>query len=210
MPDGHRPMTLRLLALGLRGLHHASGGRLGSLDPAAAAPRGRTLAAITALHRRLYRWTGGLIGGDAGGLATLLLTTTGRKTGLARTVPLPYFASPADADAVLVVASFSGGPRNPAWYENLVAHPEVHVQIPAPPLRRRRPHRRPRRAPRAVGEHRRAGPHVRRLPAPRAARDPRRRALPARAYFVVTLSVIDCLPPDSEPTTSDTSIFGLW
>ena len=126
MPDGHRPMTLRLLGLGLRGLHHATGGRLGSLDPAAAAPRGRTLAGITALHRRLYRWTGGIIGGDAGGLATLLLTTTGRKTGLARTVPLPYFAH---GDAVLVVASFSGGPKNPAWYDNLVAHPEVHVQI---------------------------------------------------------------------------------
>jgi deazaflavin-dependent oxidoreductase (nitroreductase family) len=78
------------------------------------------------VHRRLYRWTGGIVGGNAGGLATLLLTTTGRRTGLARTVPLPYFEVP---EGIAVVASFAGGPRNPAWYENLVANPDVEVQI---------------------------------------------------------------------------------
>src|SRR5271169_3296196 len=104
MAEPHRPLQLRLLALGLRVLHRVSGGRLGSVDPGAVAPRGRALAVITALHRTLYRATGGIVGGDAGGLATLLLTTRGRKTGQARTVPLPYFEV---LGGVAVVASFA-------------------------------------------------------------------------------------------------------
>jgi deazaflavin-dependent oxidoreductase (nitroreductase family) len=126
MVEPHRPMTLRLLAVGQRALHRLTGARLGSFDAGAAAPRGRALTIITVVHRRLYRWTGGLVGGDAGGLPTLLLTTTGRRTGKARTVPLPFFDLPA---GLAVVASFAGNPKNPAWYENLVAHPEVEVQI---------------------------------------------------------------------------------
>jgi deazaflavin-dependent oxidoreductase (nitroreductase family) len=122
----HRPLQLRLLALGQRVAHRVSGGRFGSLEASAAAPRGRALRFITALHRRLYRLTGGLVGGDAGGLATLLLTTTGRRTGQARTVPLPYFPC---SGGWAVVASFAGNAKNPAWYENLVANPDVHVQI---------------------------------------------------------------------------------
>jgi deazaflavin-dependent oxidoreductase (nitroreductase family) len=124
----HRPVQLRLLSLGHRLVHRLSGGRFGSLDPGAQAPSGRALQLITAAHLRVYRWTGGLIGGEAGGLPTLLLTTTGRKTGMARTVPLPYFAHP---EGVVVVASFAGNPKNPAWYENLAANPDVEVQIKA-------------------------------------------------------------------------------
>jgi deazaflavin-dependent oxidoreductase (nitroreductase family) len=126
--EPHRPIPLRLVALGQRLAHRLSGGRIGSLEPAMAAPRGRTLQIITRVHRRLYRWTGGLVGSDIGGLATLLLTTTGRKTGLARTVPLPYFPHP---EGFAVVASFAGNPTNPAWYDNLVAQPEVEVQVKA-------------------------------------------------------------------------------
>ena len=121
-------MPLRLVALGQRVAYRLSGGRFGSLEPAMAAPRGRALEIITAVHRRVYRWTGGLLGGDAGGLPTLLLTTTGRKTGLARTVPLPYWPHP---EGFAVVASFAGNPNNPAWYDNLVARPEVEVQVKA-------------------------------------------------------------------------------
>jgi deazaflavin-dependent oxidoreductase (nitroreductase family) len=125
-PD--RPLPLRLLALGSRVIHRVSGGRFGSVVPGREAPRGRVLAIITAVHRRVYRWTGGVLGSDAGGLATLLLTTTGRKSGLARTVPLPYFPHP---EGVMVVASFAGDPKHPAWYVNLVADPDVEVQIKA-------------------------------------------------------------------------------
>ena len=109
-------------------MHRLSGGRLGSLELGKAAPRGRVLAIITAVHRRVYRWTGGIVGANAGGLATLLLTTTGRRTGKPRTVPLPYFPHP---EGYAVVASFAGAPKNPAWYDNLVADPEVEVQVKA-------------------------------------------------------------------------------
>jgi len=122
----HRPLQLRAIALVKRAAHRLTGGRVGSLDAADAAPKGGTLKAITALHRTLYRWTGGFVGGDAGGLPTLLLTTVGRKTGQPRTVPLPYFEH---AGGWAVVASFAGNAKNPAWYENLVATPAVKLQI---------------------------------------------------------------------------------
>ncbi len=122
----HVPLPLRLLALGNKALHRATGGRFGSAEPARAVPSGRALEIITAVHRRVYRWTGGVVGSNLLGIATLLLTTTGRKTGLQRTVPLPYFPHP---EGVLVVASFAGGPKDPAWYTNLLANPEVEVQI---------------------------------------------------------------------------------
>jgi F420H(2)-dependent quinone reductase len=81
---------------------------------------------MTALHRGLYRLTGGRVGGKVAGLPVLLLTTTGRKTGTQRTVPLGYFA---DGDAYVVVGSKGGAPQHPAWYLNLEAHSEVGVQI---------------------------------------------------------------------------------
>src|SRR6185437_6874432 len=76
----------------------------------------------------LYRRTGGRLGGRVGRTPVLLLTTTGRKSGARHTVPLGYF----DDDGVrYVVASNGGAPRHPAWYFNLVAHPEVRVQVGA-------------------------------------------------------------------------------
>jgi deazaflavin-dependent oxidoreductase (nitroreductase family) len=130
MVEPHRPVQLRVLGAMKRVVRAATGGRLGGDPYTPVAPRGKALAIVTAVHRRLYRWTGGFIGGNAGGMPTLLLTTTGRKTGLPRTVPLPCF----EADGVLaVVASFAGNPKNPAWYDNLVADPQVEVQL----LRRR-------------------------------------------------------------------------
>jgi F420H(2)-dependent quinone reductase len=124
--EPHRPLQLRLLSLAHRAAHRLSGGRVGALEPGNQAPRGGALKAITALHLRLYRATFGLIGGSAGGFPTLLLTTTGRKTGQPRTVPLPYFPHP---EGYAIVASFAGGPKNPAWYDNLVACPDVTVQV---------------------------------------------------------------------------------
>jgi deazaflavin-dependent oxidoreductase (nitroreductase family) len=59
-------------------------------------------------------------------MPVLLLTTVGRKTGKARTVPLTYIE---DGDSVVLVASYGGRPHNPDWFENLVAHPKVEVVI---------------------------------------------------------------------------------
>lgn len=77
-------------------------------------------------HVERYRATDGAEGHEWEGTQTLLLTTTGRKSGEERTTPLIY--APAGDDAVTVVAS-NGGADAPAWYLNLQEDPEVQVQI---------------------------------------------------------------------------------
>ena len=58
----------------------------------------------------------------------VLLTTTGRRSGQARTTPLIYGR---DGERYVIVASRGGAPAHPAWYENLSARPEVHLQVMA-------------------------------------------------------------------------------
>jgi len=74
-------------------------------------------------HVWLYRTTGGRLGTMGG--TVLLLTTTGAKSGQRRTNPLMGIAH---GDGWLVAASAGGAPRNPAWYHNVVANPDVTVQ----------------------------------------------------------------------------------
>src|SRR5437588_9086932 len=78
------------------------------------------------LHQRIYQGTGGAIGHRLIGVPTLLLRTTGRKTGLTRTNALVYAR---DADDYLVVASNGGADRPPSWLANVRAHPDVEIQI---------------------------------------------------------------------------------
>jgi deazaflavin-dependent oxidoreductase (nitroreductase family) len=73
-----------------------------------------------------FRATGGKLSGDFEGGRILLLTTTGRKTGQNRTTPLAYVRV---NERIFVIASMGGAPKNPAWYGNLVAHPEVTVEM---------------------------------------------------------------------------------
>jgi deazaflavin-dependent oxidoreductase (nitroreductase family) len=68
------------------------------------------------------------VGGVNGKVPTLLLTTVGRKSGRDITVPLIFGESGSD---YVIVASKGGAPAHPAWYLNLQAHPEVHVQVKA-------------------------------------------------------------------------------
>jgi len=56
----------------------------------------------------------------------LLLTTTGRKSGEKFIFPLFYGTA---GDSYIIVASKGGAPDHPGWYKNLVAHPEVDVQV---------------------------------------------------------------------------------
>jgi deazaflavin-dependent oxidoreductase (nitroreductase family) len=79
-------------------------------------------------HARRYIETGGQDGHIWEGVTTLLLTTTGRRSGQPRTTPLIYGRA---GDRYLVVGSRGGAPTHPDWYENLVAQPEVHVQVMA-------------------------------------------------------------------------------
>jgi deazaflavin-dependent oxidoreductase (nitroreductase family) len=77
-------------------------------------------------HVRRYVETGGEVGHDWQGTKTLLLTTTGRRSGEPRTLPLIYGRS---GDDYLVVASKGGADQPPAWYLNLQADPDVEVQV---------------------------------------------------------------------------------
>jgi deazaflavin-dependent oxidoreductase (nitroreductase family) len=77
-------------------------------------------------HVDRYRETGGEEGHDWKGTVTLLLTTTGRRSGEQRTTPLIYQR---DGDRYLVVASQGGADEHPAWYLNLSADPNVEVQV---------------------------------------------------------------------------------
>ena len=78
------------------------------------------------VHAWLYRVTGGRVGHRAGGLSNLLLTTTGRKSGTSRTVPLTYMA---DGERWVLVASNGGADRDPAWWLNLERDPRATVQV---------------------------------------------------------------------------------
>ena len=74
-----------------------------------------------------YLWDASL-GGGKGMVPTLLLTTTGRKSGRELTLPLIFGKSGPD---YVVVASKGGAPAHPAWYLNLEANPLVQVQVKA-------------------------------------------------------------------------------
>ena len=73
-----------------------------------------------------FRSNDGVVGGSFEGRPMLLLSTTGAKTGLRRLNPLMYLA---DGDRWVVFASKGGGPKNPDWYHNLVAHPAVTIEV---------------------------------------------------------------------------------
>lgn len=72
-----------------------------------------------------HMWDSSAVGGP-GLLPTLLLTTTGRRSGKPRLMPLLYGDVGND---VAVVASKGGAPKHPAWYVNLTSQPEVSVQV---------------------------------------------------------------------------------
>ena len=77
-------------------------------------------------HVRRYEETDGAVGHIWNGATTLVLTTTGRRTGEPRKFALIYGR---DGDRLVVVASKGGAPEHPGWYRNLVAHPDVDVQV---------------------------------------------------------------------------------
>jgi deazaflavin-dependent oxidoreductase (nitroreductase family) len=77
-------------------------------------------------HVRVYRETGGDRGYHWRGTTILLLSTRGRRTGQERTTPLIHRT---DGDRWVVVASKGGAPENPAWYENLLADPDIGIEV---------------------------------------------------------------------------------
>jgi len=77
-------------------------------------------------HVRQYEETNGEVGYLWNGAPCLVLTTTGRKTGATRKIPIIFGT---DGDDVVIVASKGGDPNHPQWYLNLDAEPHVKVQV---------------------------------------------------------------------------------
>ncbi len=77
-------------------------------------------------HVRRYQETNGEVGYLWNGVPTLLLTTTGRRSGLPRTIAIIFGR---DGDDYLLVASKGGAPQHPEWYLNLTAKPEAEIQV---------------------------------------------------------------------------------
>jgi deazaflavin-dependent oxidoreductase (nitroreductase family) len=73
-----------------------------------------------------FRAHKGQVGGVWGGRPLLLLTTTGAKSGQRRTNPMMYLR---EGDRFFVFASKGGAPTHPDWYHNLLAHPNVTVEL---------------------------------------------------------------------------------
>ncbi|HVP29775.1 MAG TPA: nitroreductase family deazaflavin-dependent oxidoreductase [Myxococcota bacterium] len=77
-------------------------------------------------HVRQYEATGGKVGHDWNGTSCLVLHTLGRKSGKTRKFPLIYGR---DGEDYVIVASRGGSPEHPGWYKNLLAHPDVTIQV---------------------------------------------------------------------------------
>jgi deazaflavin-dependent oxidoreductase (nitroreductase family) len=75
-----------------------------------------------------FRANNGVVGGNFAGMTLLLLHTAGAKSGLPRVNPVAYTR---DGERYVVIASKGGAPTNPDWYYNIVATPEVRVEVGA-------------------------------------------------------------------------------
>ena len=81
----------------------------------------------TGIHRAIFKASKGRIFGNAFGMPVAELVTTGRRSGKKRSTMLAVPIS--DGDRLVLVASFGGDDRHPAWYLNLKTNPEVKVTI---------------------------------------------------------------------------------
>ena len=86
---------------------------------------------LSRAHLAAYRLSSGRVLGSVAGMPVLLLTTTGRRSGKARTTPLTFFR---DATDLVVVASNGGADRPPDWSLNLQQTPRAVVEIGADKL----------------------------------------------------------------------------
>ena len=81
---------------------------------------------VLRVHERIYKATDGRLGHKMIGVPSLLLRTTGRRSGQTRTNGLVYAR---DGDDYLVVPSNGGADKAPGWLHNVRANPEVEIQI---------------------------------------------------------------------------------
>ena len=90
--------------------------------------RRRRSRVLRSINMWFYRKSNGRIGGQVPNshARICLLTTTGRRSGMAHTVPLVFLE---DGNNVVLVAAMSGAARNPDWYHNIVANSSVTLDI---------------------------------------------------------------------------------
>jgi deazaflavin-dependent oxidoreductase (nitroreductase family) len=74
-----------------------------------------------------FRANDGKVGGNFANSPLILITHTGAKSGTRRTAPLVYSR---DGDAIVIIASKGGAPTHPHWYLNMIANPQVTVELP--------------------------------------------------------------------------------
>jgi F420H(2)-dependent quinone reductase len=106
-------------------------GVFGRLSSASKPPEPGTAAfrvwrAITSVNTWMYRASGGRVGGSFDQAPVLLLHHVGRKSGEQRVAPLIYLP---DGEDLVVVASYGGAPKHPAWFHNLTAAPATEVEV---------------------------------------------------------------------------------
>ncbi|MDX2169685.1 MAG: nitroreductase family deazaflavin-dependent oxidoreductase [Deltaproteobacteria bacterium] len=77
-------------------------------------------------HVRKYEETGGKVGHDWNGTSCLILHDRGRTSGEVHKHPLIYGK---DGQDYILIASKGGAPDHPGWYKNLLAHPDVEIQV---------------------------------------------------------------------------------
>jgi deazaflavin-dependent oxidoreductase (nitroreductase family) len=78
----------------------------------------------TSVHAALYKLSGGRVGGKTNGAPVVLVDSVGRKSGKRRTHPL---ICDEQGEDIVIVASKGGIDKHPAWYLNLMAHPETDI-----------------------------------------------------------------------------------
>ena len=86
------------------------------------------LKVFSSLNEKVYRLTNGRILGKLNGYDVCLVTMTGAKSGKQRVIPLMYVPY---KEGVIIVASQGGAPKNPVWFNNLVANANIEVQYKA-------------------------------------------------------------------------------
>jgi deazaflavin-dependent oxidoreductase (nitroreductase family) len=102
------------------GVRRVAAHRSGTLDTV------RPMSDFNAAIIDEFRANGGKVGGQFEGAPMVLLHTVGARSGEERVNPLVYQA---DGDRIAIFGSKAGAPTHPAWYHNLLANPEVTVEL---------------------------------------------------------------------------------
>ncbi len=105
-----------------------------------------SMKTMSRVHRAIVHLTGGQVLGSAFGMPVVELHTVGRKSGRPRSTMLT--APVIDGDRVVLVASKGGDDRDPDWYRNLLADPDIELTLAG----RRRPMRARRASPEEKAE----------------------------------------------------------